>query len=152
MQCAIYALSGMKKKLLLKKKSLLVLCRYEGKIVLLWDEQRSLWMLPGGQSNKMETQEAAVRRIVREALGEAEFDVKLLCGFGVPGEDGKELGGFAYAADVTRWQDEWSGKARAFAAVPVDEQLADAQLVHSLYKWAGDFFDEHLSLERLGGF
>ena len=74
MQCAIYALSEMKKKLLLKKKNLLVLCRYEGKIILQWDGQRSLWTLPGGQCNNLETQEAAVRRIVREALGEAEFD------------------------------------------------------------------------------
>ena len=152
MQCAIYALSEMKKKLLLKKKNLLVLCRYEGKIILQWDEQRALWTLPGGQCNKLETQEAAVRRIVREALGEAEFDVRLLCGFGVPGEDGKELGGFAYAADVSSWQGEWAGRTRAFDGMPVDNQLADAQLVHSLRKWAGDFFDERLDLERLGSF
>lgn len=31
MQCAIYALSEMKKKLLVKKNNLLVLCRHEGK-------------------------------------------------------------------------------------------------------------------------
>ena len=151
MQCAIYALSEMKKKLLLKKKNLLVLCRYEGRIILQWDEQRSLWTLPGGQCNKLETQDAAVRRIVREALGEAEFDVQLLCGFGVPGEDGKELGGFAYAVDIKRWQGEWAGKTRAFDSMPVDAQLADAQLVHSLHKWAGDFFDARLDIDRLGG-
>lgn len=150
MQCAIYALSEMKKKLLLKKKNLLVLCRYEGKIILQWDDGRSMWTLPGGQRAKMETQEAAVRRIVSEALGEAAFDVQLLCGFGVPGEDGKELCGFAYLADVKTWQGEWAGKTRAFERMPVDDQLADAQLVHSLRKWAGDFFDKRLDLERLG--
>lgn len=150
MQCAIYALSEMKKKLLLKKKNLVVLCRHEGKIILQWDEPRAMWTLPGGQRIKMETQDAAVRRIVSEALGEAVFDVQMLCGFGVTGEDGKELCGFAYAADIASWQGEWAGKTRAFTHMPVDSQLADAQLVHSLHKWAGDFFDERLDLERLG--
>lgn len=150
MQCAIYALQEMKKRLLLKKKNLLVLCRHEGKLILTWDEAHSLWALPGGQCGKIETQEAAVRRIVSETLGDAVFDVKLLCGFGVPGEDGKELCGFAYVADVTQWKGEWSGKNRAFERLPVDEQLADAQLVHCLHKWAGDFLDERLDLDRLG--
>lgn len=150
MQCAIYALSEMKKKLLLKKKNLLVLCRYEGKIILQWDEARAVWTLPGGQRGKVETQDAAARRIATEALGESALDVQLLCGFGVPGEDGKELCGFAYVADVTSWQGEWGGKTRAFESLPVDTQLADAQLVHSLRKWAGDFFDARLDLERLG--
>ena len=33
---------------------------------------------------------------------------------------------------------------------PHPSQLANAQLIHSLRKWAGDFFDERLDLERLG--
>ena len=53
-------------------------------------------------------------------------------------------------ADVTSWQGEWSGKTRAFESLPVDTQLADAHLVHSLRKWAGDFFDAKLDIERLG--
>ena len=150
MECAIYALHEMKKKLLLKKKSLLVLARHQGRLILLWDEPRALWTLPGGQQGRMETREAAVRRILGEVLGEAEFDVELLCGFGVTGEDGKELGGFAYVADVKAWDGEWSGKARAFERMPLASQLADAALVLGLHKWAGDFFDERLELERLG--
>ena len=150
MQCAIYALSEMKKKLLVKKNNLLVLCRHEGKMILVWDEASAMWTLPGGQRGNLESQEAAARRIVSQALGEATFDIQLLCGFGVPGDDGKERCGFAYVADVTQWQGEWTGGKRAFDHLPVDSQLANAQLIHSLRKWAGDFFDERLDLERLG--
>ena len=150
MQCAIYALHEMKKKLLLKKKNLLVLARYQGKVILLWDEERALWTLPGGQPAKLESREAAVRRILGEALGDAEFDVQLLCGFGVTGDDKKELGGFAYVADVRGWKGECAAKARAFERMPMNDQLADAGLVLGLHKWAGDFFDSRLALERLG--
>lgn len=150
MQCAIYALHEMKKKLLLKKKNLLVLARWQDKLILQWDEPRALWMLPGGQRAKGESQEAAVRRIVSEALGEATFDVRILCGFGVTGEDGKELGGFAYVADVQDWRGEWAGKTRAFERVPMASQMADAALTLGLHKWAGDFFDARLDLMRLG--
>ena len=78
MQCAIYALSEMKKKLLIKKNNLLVLCRHEGKMILLWDEASAMWTLPGGQRGAMESQDAAARRIVSQALGEATFDLELL--------------------------------------------------------------------------
>ena len=150
MQCAIYALSEMKKKLLIKKNNLLVLCRHEGKMILLWDEASAMWTLPGGQCGTMESQDAAARRIVSQALGEATFELELLCGFGLPGEEGKERCGFVYAADVKQWQGEWTVGRRAFDRLPVDSQLANEQLVHSLRKWAGDFFDERLDLERLG--
>lgn len=150
MQCAIYALHEMKKKLLLKKNNLLVLARYQGRIILQWDEARALWTLPGGQRAKLESGEAAARRIIGEALGDAEFDVSLLCGFGVNGEDGKELGGFAYLADVRAWKGEFAAKARAFERMPLSSQLADAGLLLGLHKWAGDFFDERLNLKRLG--
>ena len=150
MQCAIYALHEMKKKLLLKKKNLLVLARYQGKIILQWDDARAVWTLPGGQRIKLESGEAAVRRILSETLGDAQADISLLCGFGVTGDDGKELGGFAYLADVREWKGEFTAKARAFERMPLASQLADAGLLLGLHKWAGDFFDERLELDRLG--
>ena len=150
MQCAIYELQEMKKKLLLKKKNLLVLARHQGRIILQWDEASALWTLPGGCPAKLETKEAAVRRIMEEALGDAQFDVELLCGFGVTGEDGKELAGYAYLADVRDWKGEYAARARAFERMPLASQLAEAGLVLGLHKWAGDFFDERLEIERLG--
>lgn len=150
MQCAIYALHEMKKKLLLKKKNLLVLCRWKGKFIFVWDEPRAMWTIPGGQRGKGETPDAAAMRIAGETLGEASFDVRPLCGFGVTGEDGAERCGFAYLADVCDWKGEWQGKVRAFDRAPQAAQLVDAALVLGLHKWAGDFFDERLDLERLG--
>jgi len=149
-QCAIYALAEMKKKLRMDKKTLVVLARYNEKLVLLRDEHRALWVLPSGQKEKSEkTPEEAVRRIVSGALGEATFDVRLLCGYGVTGEDGKERGGYCYLADVRHWRSDW-GKARVFEHLPIASQMADPALVVGLHRWAGDFFDERLDIDRLG--
>lgn len=149
-QCAIYALAEMKKKLRMDKKSLVVLARCHDKLILLRDEHRALWVLPSGQKEKGDrTAEDAVRRIVSQALGEAMFDVSLLCGFGVKGEDGKERGGYCYTADVRQWKSDW-GKARMFEHLPDATQMADPALVVGLKRWSGDFFDENLDIEKLG--
>ena len=150
MQCAIYALSELKKKLGVDKKSLCVLARYRGMLILLWDEKRSLWTLPGGVRAKGEEADKTVQSLLSAALGEATFEVGELCGYGVTSEDGKERCGVAYIADVRDWPDEWSSKARAFARLPHSSQVADAALVQGLYRWAGNFFDERLDLARLG--
>lgn len=149
-QCAIYALAEMKKKLMMDKKELVVLARYRGKLMLVRDQHRALWVLPSGKKEKGEkTQEAAARRIVENAMGEATFDVKLLCGYGVTGEDGKERGGYCYLADVRSWSED-RGRACAFERLPIAAQMADPALVVGLYRWAGDFFDETLDIDRLG--
>ena len=149
-QCAIYALAEMKKKLTMDKKELAVLARYRGKLILIRDLHRALWTLPSGRKEKGDkTPENAVRRIVSAALGESTFDVALLCGYGVTGEDGKERGGYCYLADVRSWAED-RGKACAFEHLPVAEQLADPALVVGLKRWAGDFFDETLDIDRLG--
>ena len=149
-QCAIYALAEMKKKIRMDKKSLVVLARCNNKLILVRDEHRALWVLPSGQKEKGDPSALeAARRIVYAALGEAIFDVELLCGFGVMGEDGKERGGYCYVADVREWKSDW-GKARMFEQLPIASQLADPALVAGLRRWAGDFFDDQLNIEKLG--
>lgn len=157
MECSIYALSEIKKKRRREARSLLVLarsgksCGEEGeKLILVRDERNALWMLPGGVCQQGEDETEAVRRILGDVLGEAVFDVRALCGFGVTEDDGKERAGTAYLADVREWPDERASHAKAFSRMPLGSQTAEAALCFGLHRFAGEFFDARLELERLG--
>lgn len=156
MECSIYALGEVKKKRRLEARSLLVLARCAGdeesgeRLILVRDERNALWMLPGGVCQQGEDETEAVRRILGDALGEAVFDVRALCGFGVTQEDGRERAGTAYLADVQEWPGERESHAKAFARMPLGSQTADAALCFGLRRYAGEFFDARLELERLG--
>ena len=157
MECSIYALSEIKKKRRREARSLLVLARSgksggeDGeKLILVRDERNALWMLPGGVCQQGEDETEAVRRILGDALGEAVFDVRVLCGFGVTQEDGRERAGTAYLADVQEWQGERGSHAKAFSRMPLGSQTADAALCFGLHRYAGEFFDARLELDRLG--
>lgn len=157
MECSIYALGEVKKKRLREARSLLVLARSGAgdgedgeKLILVRDELNALWMLPGGACQKGEDEAEAARRILGDALGEAVFDVRALCGFGVTEEDGRERTGTAYLADVREWPDERASHAKAFARMPLGSQTAEAALCFGLHRFAGEFFDARLTIERLG--
>ena len=157
MECSIYALGEIKKKRRREARSLLVLARSgesggeDGeKLILVRDERNALWMLPGGVCQQGEDETEAARRILGDVLGEAVFDVRALCGFGVTQEDGRERAGTAYLADVQEWQGERDSHAKAFARMPLGSQTADAALCFGLHRYAGEFFDARLELERLG--
>lgn len=85
-----------------------------------------------------------------EAVGEAVFDVYPLCAYGVTEENGKESGGFCYVADVREWPDEAADEARAFNRLPLSSQMDRPALILALHKWAGEWFDARITLERLG--
>ena len=53
-------------------------------------------------------------------------------------------------ADVREWQDEEASKSRTFERLPLASQIKNPALVFALHKWAGEFFDERLEIERLG--
>ena len=157
MECSIYALGEIKKKRRREARSLLVLARSGSgdgedgeKLILVRDELNALWMLPGGVCQKGEDEAEAARRILGDALGEAVFDVRALCGFGVTEEDGRERTGTAYLADVREWPDERASHAKAFARMPLGSQTAEAALCFGLHRFAGEFFDARLTIERLG--
>ena len=157
MECSIYALGEIKKKRRREARSLLVLARSGSgdgedgeKLILVRDERNALWMLPGGVCQQGEDETEAVRRILGDALGEAVFDVRALCGFGITEDDGKERAGTAYLADVQEWQGERESRAKAFSRMPLGSQTAEAALCFGLHRFAGEFFDARLELERLG--
>lgn len=148
MQCTIYALGEKKWRTSLDR--VLVLARKGEELILHRDELNALWELPEKALVRGESKEETARAALGEALGEAVFDVSLLCVYTITGEDGKESGGYCCMADVREWQDEEASKSRAFERLPLASQIKNPALVFALHKWAGEFFDERLEIERLG--
>lgn len=150
MQCTIYAPDELRKKRRIPREGMIVLARKGKALILCGDEIHALWTLPQGMPMRGESAQETARRVLGEGIGESVFDVSLLCGYTVTGEDGKESGGMAYLADVTEWPAEQTGHARAFEQMPPASQMAQPALVMALHRWAGAFFDARLDVERLG--
>ena len=53
-------------------------------------------------------------------------------------------------ADVREWPDEAADEARAFDRLPLSSQMDRPALILALHKWAGEWFDARITLERLG--
>ena len=146
MQCTIYALGEKKWRTSLDR--VLVLARKGEKLILHRDELNALWELP--EKALVRGESHGEYFALGEALGEAVFDVSLLCVYTITGEDGKESGGYCCMADVREWQDEEASKSRAFERLPLASQIKNPALVFALHKWAGEWFDARITLERLG--
>lgn len=150
MECTICAQSELKRLRRAPKDRVLVLARCNGGLILQRDELNALWMLPSCAQQRGEDALEAARRALGEAIGEAVFTVSPLCPFYITEEDGTRSGGWAYLADVTDWPEQDENTSRVFTRLPLGSQTAQAALVFGLHRWAGEFFDERLELERLG--
>lgn len=150
MKCAIYTPEELRRFRRAARGGVLVLARYGGELILRRDEINALWTLPCGTLNGGEDEQESARRVLGEAIGEAVFDVRLLCGYSFAEEGGGESAGRAYVADVREWPGASESTARAFGQMPLSSQVDKPALVFALRRWAGEFFDERLELERLG--
>ena len=148
MQVAIYATDEKRRRS--GFDHVLVLARRGEALILRRDRINARWVLPERQMKRGESAEEAARSALGEAVGEAVFDVYPLCAYGVTDEKGKETGGFCYVADVREWPDEAQDEARAFDRLPLAMQMDRPALILALHKWAGDWCDERITLERLG--
>ena len=149
MQVAIYAADEKRRRA--GFDHVLVLARLGEALILRRDRINALWVLPEGQTARGQSADEAARSALGAAIGEAVFDVYPLCAYGVTDEKGKETGGFCYVADVREWPDEALDEARAFDhRLPLSTQMDRPTLILALHKWAGEWFDERLTLERLG--
>ena len=146
---------------------MLVLARLGEALILRRDRINALWVLPEGQITRGQSVEETARSALGAAIGEAVFDVYPLCAYGVADpadeaqvdamikacvadEKGRETGGFCYVADVRDWPDEALDEARAFDRLPLAMQMDRPALILALHKWAGEWFDARITLERLG--
>ena len=150
MKCAIYAPQELRRFRRAARGGVLVLARYGGEMSLRRDELNALWVLPAGTLRKGEDELESARRVLGEAIGEAVFDVQPLCVYAFTEDGGGESAGRAYVADVREWPGEQESAARAFGQMPLGSQTDKAALVFALHRWAGEFFDERLEIERLG--
>ena len=148
MQVAIYATEEKRRRT--GFDHVLVLARRGEALILRRDRINACWVLPEGQLARGQSAEEAARSALGEAVGEAVFDVYPLCAYGVTEENGKECGGFCYVADVREWPDEAVDEARAFDRLPLSSQMDRPALILALHKWAGEWFDARITLERLG--
>ena len=148
LQVAIYATEEKRRRT--GFDHVLVLARRGEALILRRDRINACWVLPEGQLARGQSAEEAARSALGEAVGEAVFDVYPLCAYGVTEENGKESGGFCYVADVREWPDEAADEARAFDRLPLSSQMDRPALILALHKWAGEWFDARITLERLG--
>ena len=131
MQVAIYATEEKRRRA--GFDHVLVLARLGEALILRRDRINALWVLPEGRMTRGQSVEETARSALGAAIGEAVFDVYPLCAYGVTDEKGRETGGLCYVADV-----------------PLSMQMDRPALILALHKWAGEWFDARITLERLG--
>ena len=137
MQVAIYATEEKRRRA--GFDHVLVLARLGEALILRRDRINALWVLPEGRMTRGQSVEETARSALGAAIGEAVFDVYPLCAYGVTDEKGRETGGLCYVAE-----------ARAFDRLPLSMQMDRPALILALHKWAGEWFDARITLERLG--
>ena len=150
MKCAIYTPEELRRFRKAARGGVLVLASAGGRLILKRDEINALWVLPEGALQPGEDELESARRVLGEAIGEAVFEVRPLCAYAYEAAEGGERAGRAYVAEVREWPGEGESAARAFEQMPLPSQMDKPALVFALHRWAGEAFDERLTIERLG--
>lgn len=98
MTCKTYEINTLQ-----QYKYVVVLSRYNGKILLSRHKNRTTWETQGGHIEKGETPLQAARRELYEESGAAEFDIKPLCDYwaGNP-ETNQGANGMVFVADIRK--------------------------------------------------
>ena len=173
MQVAIYATEEKRRRA--GFDHVLVLARLGEALILRRDRINALWVLPEGRMTRGQSVEETARSALGAAIGEAVFDVYPLCAYGVTDEKDAQLVLDSIVGletlDADAWFD-WSSssgsnparfekiyrllldealdEARAFDRLPLSMQMDRPALILALHKWAGEWFDARITLERLG--
>ena len=99
-------------------KYVVVLSRFEGKILLSRHRARSTWETQGGHVEPGETPQAAARRELYEESGAADYTMIALCDYYAEDRDtGRGAGGMVFAADIRRLE-PLPPEVRAFDRLP----------------------------------
>lgn len=147
MQYTIYAPGEIRKKIFMNKDGVLVLARCGRRLVLLRDEASGLWTTARGERRKKEKPDDAARRVLCEALGCEEVELRPLCDYVCKEKKRRAFGGRAYLASVYEW--EPAEPAALFEKAPSAEEWLEPGLLLGAYQWAGDFFDDTLQIDGL---
>ena len=90
-----------------KIRFVVILCRKEGKWLLVKHRQRNTYAFPGGHREAGETSDAAANRELTEETGASSYRIERLCAYSVTGrtpvnESGEESFGMLYYAEVEK--------------------------------------------------
>lgn len=96
MVCRTYELNELQ-----EYKYVVVLSRYQGKILLSRHRERSTWETQGGHIEQGETPLEAAKRELFEESGAVEFEIEPLCDYWA-GEENDGTGGVVFVADIKR--------------------------------------------------
>lgn len=125
-------------------KYVVVLSRYQGKILLSRHKARSTWETQGGHVEPGETPLDAAKRELYEESGAAEYDIVPLCDYRAWDENtGKGATGAVFAADIHKLVDipeSEMAEVQTFDALP--ENVTYPAITPELFAY----------LERQGGF
>jgi 8-oxo-dGTP diphosphatase len=94
MDCAVYPLNGLK-----KYKYVVILSRYQGKLLLSRHRERNTWETQGGHIEPGETPAEAARRELFEESGALAFSLTPLCDYHAADEV-SHANGMVFAAEV----------------------------------------------------
>lgn len=97
MECKIFKVNELQ-----QYKFVVVLSKYQGKILLSRHKDRTTWETQGGHIEPGETPLEAAERELYEEAGAMEFDIKPVCDYCV-GEE--TAGGMVFVADIRRLED-----------------------------------------------
>lgn len=129
-ECRIFKLNELK-----KYKFVVVLSRYNGKILLSRHRERATWETQGGHIEPGETPLEAAKRELYEESGALEYDIVPLFDY----QSGEEnAGGMAFAADIYRlgeMPDSEMAEVKLFDALP--EDLTYPDILPVLFTQAG---------------
>lgn len=125
-------------------KYVVVLSRYEGKILLSRHRERATWETQGGHVEPGELPIEAARRELYEESGAVDYTMVPLCDYRAEDRDtGRGANGVVFAADIHRLgdiPDSEMAEVRTFDALP--ENVTYPAITPGLFKY----------LERQGGF
>ena len=145
MKCEIYNLNELK-----QYKYVVILSRYQGKILLSRHRNRTTWETQGGHIEKGETPLAAARRELYEESGAVEFEIEPLCDYGTGEDVMNGTGGMAFTAEISRLEalpDSEMAEVRTFDILP--ENLTYREITPILFAEIGCYFYKKATMKDL---
>ena len=124
-------------------KYVVVLSRYEEKILLSRHQMRSTWETQGGHIEPGETPLQAAKRELYEESGAAEHAIVPLFDYEA-GDDNGSATGVVFRAEITHLgciPESEMAEVRTFDTLPPDEMLTYPGITPTLYRHAKKYFD-----------
>ncbi len=145
MRCEIYGLNELK-----RYKYVVILSRYQGKILLSRHRQRTTWETQGGHIEEGETPLEAARRELYEESGAVEYEIRPLCDYGTQEDVEKGTGGMVFTAEISRLEalpDSEMAETGCFDILP--ENLTYRGITPILFAQIGYYYYRRADLDDL---